>query len=125
MSTAPEVYWPPCVLKLAKAISVAESSPPEWHNPGSLTGSDSGSFQTSGTGNAEGVWKFVNEADGWQALYIKVNRMLSGKSTVYPLNMPLERVGIRYSGGDPNWAKNVAAYLGVPESTTLQELASS
>ena len=128
MSSAPNFYWPDCVLKLAKAIAHAEgfgeanAVPTLANNPGDLTGSDAGSFQTAGVMNREGVLKFVNLADGWQALYVKCNRMLSGKSTVYPLDMTLERVGLRYSGGDPNWSKNVAAYLGVPESTTLQEL---
>jgi len=109
---------------LAKAISVAEGSNPAWNNPGDLTGEDAGSFETNGTANSDGVWRFVNNVDGWLALYIKVNRMLLGRSEVYHLTDTLEIVGEKYSGGDPNWAKNVAAYLGVPESTTLAQLAS-
>ena len=115
--------WPPSVLRVAKAISVAENSPVEWNNPGSLTGEDAGSFRTNGVANSEGVWKFVDLVDGWNALCNKVNRMLSGKSHVYPLTYTLAQTGLKYSGGDPNWAKNVATYLGVPETTTLQELA--
>ncbi len=115
-------YWPDSVLRLAKAISVAEGSNPEWNNPGDLTGADAGSFLTCGVANSEGVLKFVNAEDGWMALYAKVNRMLSGKSKVYPLDMSLERVGLLYSGGDPNWAVNVSRELAVPVTTTLQEL---
>ena len=114
--------WPDNVVKLAKAIAKAEGSNPAWNNPGDLTGIDRGSFPVTGVVNQEGVWKFLNPEDGWNALYMKVNRMLAGKSAVYSLDMTLDQVGIRYSGGDFNWAKNVAAALGVPESTTLREL---
>jgi len=119
-----EAVWSQAVLQLAKAISIAENSPPGWHNPGSLTGADAGSFQTNGFGNAEGVWKFVRMEDGWSALFIKVNRMLVGKSSVYPLTLTLEQVGLKYSSGNPDWSKNVAEYLGVPVTTTLEQLAS-
>ncbi len=121
--------WPDEVLKFAKAISVAEgfgqpeAIPTLGNNPGDLTGGDTGSFQTMGVMNAEGVVRFTNIDDGWTALYMKVNRMLSGKSLVYPLTLTLEQVGLKYSGGDPNWSKNVAEYLGVPEKTTLAEIA--
>ena len=115
--------WPDNVIRVAKAFAVAEGSNPSWNNPGDLTGADCGAFLTCGTANAEGVWKFVNEADGWTALYIKVARMLAGKSKVYPLDMMLEQVGLKYSGGDPNWAINVAKELGVSVTTTLRELA--
>ena len=106
MNTEPTSYWPDCVLKLAKAIANAEgfdnsdALPTRANNPGDLTGSDGGSFRTLGTMNPEGVLHFENLEDGWQALYIKVNRMLSGKSTMYPLNLTLDRVGLRYSGGN-------------------------
>jgi hypothetical protein len=110
------------IQQLAQAITKAENSPPEWNNPGSLTGADKGSFQTCGFGNKEGVWKFVNRADGEKALEVKCARMLLGKSTVYPPQMDLIEVGLKYSGGNPNWSKNVAAILGVPETTTIAEL---
>ena len=123
--------WPNSVLQLAKAIAHAEGfGPPEnlptrANNPGDLTGLDAAGFPTNGTANDEGVWNFVNLADGWEALYIKVNRMLAGRSAVYPLTMTLEQVGLKYSGGNPDWAANVAAFLGVPTTTTLAELADS
>ena len=114
--------WPPMVLKLAAAITKAEGSPPEWNNPGDLTGSDAGGFQTLGPANAEGVWKFADLSDGTTALYVKVARMLAGQSRIYTPDMTLAQVGMKYSGGDPNWGKNVAAELGVPETTTLGQL---
>lgn len=121
--------WPDSVLKVAKAFSVAEgfgdpdAVPTRANNPGDVTGADANGFQTNGVVNKEGVVRFVNLVDGWEALYVKVNRMLSGKSYVYPLTMTLEQVGMKYSGGDVNWAQNVADYLGVPTTTTLTQLA--
>jgi len=121
--------WPQSVVKLAKAIAQAEGfGPPKaiptlGNNPGDLTGSDAGTFATLGVMNAEGVVRFTNLADGWTALYIKCNRMLSGKSLIYPLTLTLAQVGMKYSGGNPAWSRNVAAALGVPETTTLAQLA--
>jgi hypothetical protein len=48
--------------------------------------------------------------------------MLSGKSHVYKLTDTLAEVGMKYSGGDINWAKNIAAYLDVSITTTLQQI---
>ena len=114
--------WPMNVEKFAAAIAVAEGSDPSWNNPGDLTGIDAGSFQVLGKANSEGVWKFANLADGWQALYLKIYRIFSGRSVVYPLSMTLEEMGMKYSGGNPNWAINVAKEIGVPVSITLADL---
>lgn len=114
--------WTDAVVKFANAIKVAENSPPEWNNPGSLTGADKGTFQVAGFGNAERVWKFVYAEDGWNALCIKVNRILSGRSLVYPLAMTIAEFGVKYSGSqDGNEGRNVAAELGVPETMSLGE----
>jgi hypothetical protein len=113
--------YPDSVLKFAKAISVAEGSKPEWNNPGDLT-SHFG-FPVTGTANSEGVLIFQNAEDGQEALYRQVSLMLTGKSKVYKLTDTLEQVGLKYAGGDGNWAKNVGAYLGIPLTTTLAEIA--
>lgn len=115
--------WSPAVLAFANAVKIAEGSNPDWNNPGDLTGADAGSFVTLGIANSEGVLKFARAEDGWNALCMKLARMLTGMSHVYPLSMTLEQVGMKYSNGDPNWAKNVCAELKIPEATTLAELA--
>ena len=115
------MIWSPQVLKLANAIQVAEGSNPEWNNPGDLT--FAGGFATCGFANSEHVLKFVNAEDGWNALCYQCDLMLSGRSRVYSLDMTLEQVGLKYSDGDPNWAKNVASSMGIPEQTTLAQLA--
>lgn len=117
--------WPENVLRLANAIRIAENSPIEWNNPGSLKSGDAGGFQLNGVGNAEGVVKFVNADDGWDALCVKINRILAGRSLTYPLSMTLAEMGMRYSGNDPNWAVNVARELGVSQDITLADLALS
>lgn len=119
-------YWPSNVIKIAQAIAKAEgfgipdAIPTRANNPGDLTGADAGSFPTFGTMNEDGVIHFAHVEDGWTRLYVKVARMLAGQSEVYPLDWTLDQVGMEYSHGDLNWAKNVAADLGIPTSTTLR-----
>jgi hypothetical protein len=122
--------FPSSVMKVAKAISVCEgfglpnALPTRANNPGDVTTGDAGGFQISGVMNNEGVVRFVNLADGWQALYLKVARMLAGKSKVYPLTMTLEEMGRRYSGStDGAWAKNLAEQLGLTLNSTIADLA--
>ena len=117
------VVWPDSVLKFAKAISVAEGSDPAWNNPGDMT--ISLGFPTDGVVNSEHVLRFVNLVDGWHVLYHQCYLMLSGLSNVYKLTDSISQVGLKYSDGDPDWAMNVANYLGVPTSTTLARLAES
>lgn len=113
--------WPDPVVRLAKAISVAEGSNPAWCNPGDMTYAHG--HPTKGTVNADGVLWFESIDDGWDALYHEVSLMLNGRSHVYKLTDTLIEVGFKYSNGDRDWALNVANYLGVAENTTLQELA--
>jgi len=110
------------VNRIAVAVAHAEgffvpgSIPQRASNPGDLEEGD------RGYGTLEGKTIFFNVADGWAALYTQIERMLSGKDKLYPATMTLAEAGMRYSGGDPNWAKNVAGALGVDESITLAEL---
>jgi hypothetical protein len=113
--------WPPAVLRLAKAITIAEGSRAAWNNPGDLTYAFG--FPTLGTANRDGVLIFQYPQDGEQALCQECSLMLNGRSHVYKLTDTLQQVGVKYANGDPNWSKNVAMSLGVPESTTLQQIA--
>lgn len=118
-------------MRFAQAVSVAEgfgipgAIPTTANNPCDLSVGDSGSFETDGVANKENVVRFVHLEDGWQAAYVKFNRILAGRSLVYPLTMTLAEMGLRYSGGDPNWSANVAKELGVSTETTLADLALS
>jgi len=119
---------PVTVEQLGHAIATAEgwgipgSIPTVANNPGDLTGDDAGYFTTAGVMNKEGVVKFVDVDDGWSALHWKCYRILSGKSKVYPPEMTIEEMGMKYSGGNPNWAVNVARELGLSVTTTIAEM---
>lgn len=109
------------IADVAQAISVAEDSDPAWNNPGSLTAPLG--FPTVGVANSEGVLKFATTADGWNALYKQLSSIVQGTSR-YNLGMTLADFGMTYSGGDPNWAVNVANALGggITPSNTLGDI---
>jgi hypothetical protein len=111
------VIWPYCVSRFSHAITVAEGSDPDWNNPGDMT--ISLGFRTVGVANAAGVLKFAQWIDGEYVLCHQCYLMLSGKSEIYSLSMTLAQAGLKYSGGDPNWAKNAAAVLDLPVTATL------
>lgn len=106
----------PQIGQMAAAIAQAEGSNPAWNNPGSLTASFG--YATTGVGNSAGVLIFATCTDGWNALYAQLSAIVSGNSR-YGLDTTLASFGMSYSGGDPNWAKNVASLLGVSTNTTL------
>jgi len=118
------------VIRFSQAIAKAEgfyvagSVPQRANNPGDTTDAGdvgNGVIQTGGPNGAK-ITIFSNLTDGWNELYRKVRRMLSGASEVYLLSMTIEEVGMKYSG-DPNWGINVAESLGVQPTTTLAEIA--
>lgn len=123
--------WPENVVRFAGAVAKAEgygipgAIPTLANNPCDLTTGDSGSFETDGVMNKENVVRFVHLDDGWQAAFVKFNRIFAGRSLVYPLTMTLREMGIKYSGGRPEWAVNVARELGVSQDITLADLALS
>jgi hypothetical protein len=114
------------VLKFSRAIAkeegfyVPNSVPNRAHNPGDLTDDGDVGFgvvQTSGPHGAK-ITIYPNESAGWAALYKKVRRMLNGASHTYTIDLTIMEVAIKWSG-DPAWARNVAAVLGVDTRTTL------
>jgi len=118
------------ILKFARAIAkeegyfVPNSVPHRAHNPGDLTDEGDvgfGFIQTQGPHGAK-ITIYANDDDGWRALYRKVRRMLSGASHTYTLDMTVMEVALKYSG-DPAWARNVSAALGIQTTTTLGEIA--
>jgi hypothetical protein len=112
---------------IANAIATAEgyftgagSIPFDQNNPGDLTdGAD-----TYGA-NDSGITIFPTVEAGWQALYAKIQNILDGNSDVYDADSPLSVIGNLWSGGDPNWASNVASSLGVSTDSSLSDVAGS
>lgn len=107
---------------LAQAIANAEgygqpgAIPTQTNNPGDLKIGD------VGNGTINGITVFGSQQSGMDALNNQINLMTSGKSSVYTPNETLSQIGDTWSGGDPNWAKNVASSLGVSTSTPLSNV---
>src|SRR5215469_4294374 len=101
----------------AEGFGIPDAIPTLAHNPGDLCLGDRGLGVIG-----EGITVFPDDQTGWDELNGEVVLMLSGTSHIYSPQLTLAQVGMRYSGS-PNWAKNVAAALGMDEATTLAELA--
>lgn len=112
------------VEQIAEAIArqegfyVLNTIPARSNNPGDMRLGDIG-FGTLG----EGITVFNDLQHGWDALYREISLILTGKSHAYTLDMPMSAVGMKWSGGDPNWSRNVCEILGIGEDTTLAQLA--
>ena len=104
----------------AEGFGVSGAIPTRANNPGDLALGDIG-YGTLGNG----ITVFPDVASGAAALENQVNKMVNGGSHVYDPNMTIAQAGQIYSGGDSNWAKNVAQTLGVPSSTTLADAGKS
>lgn len=65
---------------------------------------------------------FATIGDGWNALYSQADAMLSGTSRIYRPSMTIAQAAFLYTGNDNamNWARIVAAQLGVSITTTLE-----
>jgi hypothetical protein len=91
------------------------------NNPGNLkttsapgqTGVDSGGFAI-----------FDSYADGFAALENQLSLAFNNQSSIYNSGMTISQFFALYSG-DQNEANNVAAALGVPVTTTLDQLAAN
>lgn len=118
--------WPQApnalVGALAQAIAREEGSNSKYNNPGDIL--DTYGYPTNGTFGA-GLPIFVNAADGVNALYTKLENIMNGGSSVYPLSLTFAQFGSLYAGGDDTWANNVASILGITTDTTLGDYFSS
>jgi len=112
---------------IANAIATAEgfftgagSVPFDQNNPGDLS-----DYADLYGANANGITIFPTIEAGWNALYEKIENILSGASSTYSADSPLSVLGSIWSGGDPNWASNVASELGISSDQSLNDYASS
>lgn len=112
------------MVRLSRAIAKAEgfykqgSRPQRNHNPGDLT-IDTINRRVRMDG-AYVVYR--DDGDGWHALERQVWLMLTGKSKYYKPEMTIEQVGELYAPKQPEWARNVAAALGVPVSARICDI---
>lgn len=96
----------------SRAIAQEEGKPEahDFHNPGNILGRDGKIVQ------------FPNQKSGESALQKLLLRAAAGKSKYYQPDEPLNKFGMTYSGGDPNWSKNIAAILGIKEDMPIKDL---
>jgi hypothetical protein len=110
------------VQAIAKAIARAEgfyvqgSVPQRANNPGDLKEGD------KGYGLIDDKTVFPSPGQGWNALYAQVQAILDNRSKYYNSGMTIAEIGMVYSGGDPNWAQNVADTLGVDTETPIGQV---
>lgn len=97
--------------KLIYAISRAEGARPERNNPGNIADTTTGEIRT-----------FPSFEQGRAALVDQLNRIADGTHSHIKPNMTLEKAGLIYADGDPNWAKNVSQIMRVPKHITMAEL---
>jgi hypothetical protein len=100
---------------LADAIAYAEgfgvpgALPTVNNNPGDLT-----------SGGQLNV--YPDSTAGYTALQGQLDRIAAGQSKYYNPSMSISQIGQVYANGDPNWASNVADYLGVSPDTPFSSV---
>src|ERR1035437_3915660 len=120
------------VSQLANAIAFAEgfqdrngnilqeNVPARFHNPGDLGPGDAPGYASESHGGSQ-IAAFPDDATGWKYLTNKVTNILSGKSSVYTLDMTFLQMASKYAGNSYAWALNVTDYLSVNDTMTLRE----
>jgi hypothetical protein len=113
------------VGSIANAIATAEgffkgagSVPFDQNNPGDLT-----DYASLYGANENGITIFPTLAAGWNALYEKIQNILSGSSDVYSPSMTISELGQEWADDAGEWANNVSTALGISSDTTLGEYA--
>jgi hypothetical protein len=113
------------IARIADAIAFAEgyavsgSRPRRNNNPGDLERDVTG----RGIGWDGPYVVYAKESDGRAALEHQVRLMFSG-SRVYKPSMTIAEMAKHYTSTEVNeWARNVAAHLGVTVETRLEEIA--
>jgi len=107
----------------AEGSDVSGSIPARANNPGNLTDDGDvgyGTIDTSGPYGAK-ITIYPTLAAGEKALHDKIARILNGHSHTYPLEFTIAEVGRTWAGA-PEWAENVAKYLGVSVDVQLISL---
>ena len=103
----------------AEGFGIPDAIPTRAHNPGDLV--IPGSTNKIG----EGITVFESDEDGWAALYHELGLIAIGHSHVYSPSMTILEMAEKWTATasqQQGWAENVAAYLGVPITATLQQV---
>jgi hypothetical protein len=103
----------------AEGFGIPKALPTRYHNPGDLKARRGQSYPGQCGIGKGGHVIFCSDRAGWAALYRQVERILTGTSRFYTVNMTLTEVARKYAGNWRVWAGNVARNLGVTPDTTL------
>lgn len=109
----------PALSQFAAAIANAEgfnspgSRPQRNNNPGDLRN------WPGVPADSAGYSIFPNPQAGWNALEQDLATIAAGQSQYISPEMTIAQMGAVWAGGDPNWASNVAAYLGVSSAAMI------
>jgi hypothetical protein len=117
--------WDICqAIAIAEGANIPGSFPDRYNNPGDLSTGDAPQFSTVvNTTDNEVVVMFPDKQTGWQYLYNKVNRIVTGGSSAYPANLSFNQVGVKWASPTTGatWANNVANQLGVDPNSTPEQ----
>jgi hypothetical protein len=106
-------------IAFAEGYSIPGSRPHRNNNPGDLERDPTG----KGIGHDGPYVIYASAEDGREALEHQV-RLMFGGSHIYKPSMTIAEVAEHYASTDQAaWGKNVAAYLGVPPATRLNQIA--
>ncbi len=97
--------------RLVEAIRRAEGAKPELNNPGNIVDFNTGKIR-----------KFDTYEEGEVALIDQLLRIKDGDHPYIKPEMSLEKAGLIYSNGDPNWAHNVSRIMHVPKRIPMGNL---
>jgi len=97
--------------ELIEAIRRAEGAKPELNNPGNLVDFNTGEIK-----------QYDTYEEGEAALKEQLERIANGDHPNIKPDMSLRDAGLVYSGGDPNWSKNVSKIMHVPEDVPIVHL---
>lgn len=111
--------YPEGLKNFARAIASAEG----YGTPGAIptVANNPGDLKLGGD-TINGISVFQSAEEGWNKLYRQLALIVSGSSNYYNLDMTIAQMGNVYADGDPNWAQNVARYLGVSTDAHLWEV---
>lgn len=114
------------VQDLAKAIAKAEgyykagTIPNRFNNPGDIRALRGARYPGQIGISKRHYVIFKTKDAGWSALRHQIEKVISGESKVYTVNLTFKQFGKKYASS-PIWAKNVSKTLSVSPSTALWE----
>jgi hypothetical protein len=120
-------FVPSRTQTLANAIARAEgfyvkgSLPNRLHNPGDIRAHRNEHYPGQIGLTRNGYVIFRTNAAGWAALRHQIDKIVTGTSKHYNVNMTLRQLGKRYATSAA-WVRNVSRSLGVAQSTELWEV---